>query len=98
MNFFQILILNTMQGSCDTDWDVDKYRSDHEPRHHWELRRRFLVQNKGRFPEDRLVCLAQTFANIEFMGCRYPKDTMDLVELLAFGIVQVAYFLIRDTF
>ena len=20
-----------MEGSCDTEWDVDKYKSDHEP-------------------------------------------------------------------
>ena len=33
--------------------------------------------------EDRLVSLAQTFANIEFMGCRYPKETMDTVEELS---------------
>ena len=77
-----------MSSSLDTSWDVDKYFSPHEPSHHWELRKKFLVQNKDRYPEDRLVCLAQTFANIEFMGCRYPKETMDEVEELAFGIVQ----------
>jgi hypothetical protein len=60
-----------MEGSAETNWDVDTYKSDHEPEHHWALRRKFLETNKGRFPEDRLVCLAQTFANIEFMGCRY---------------------------
>lgn len=69
-------------------FDPDKYYSPYEPKHHWELRKKFLVQNMGRFSEERLVCLAQTFANIEFMGCRYPKDTMDLVEELAFGVVQ----------
>merc|ERR1719471_118125 len=25
---------------------------------------------------------------MEFLGCRYPKETMDLVEELSFGIVQ----------
>ena len=54
----------------DTSWDVDKYYNPHEPKHHWALRRKFLESNKGRYTEDRLVCLAQTFANIEFMGCR----------------------------
>merc|ERR1712141_67216 len=74
--------------ALDTSWDVDKYRSDHEPSHHWELRRKFMESNKGRYPEARLVGLAQVFGNIEFMGCRYPKETMDLVEELAFGIVE----------
>ena len=56
--------------SAVADFDVEKYRSDHEPKQQWELRRRFMVVNMGRFSEERLVCLAQTFANIEFMGCR----------------------------
>ena len=59
-----------MQGSEDTNWDVDKYKSDFEPEHHWELRRKFMETNKGRFSEERLVCLGQVFANSEFMGCR----------------------------
>jgi hypothetical protein len=72
----------------DSEWDVEKYFSPHEPTHHWELRKQFMVNNKGRFEEERLVCLAQTFANIEFMGCKYPKETMELVEEMAYGIVQ----------
>ena len=72
----------------DTEWDVEKYFSPHEPKHHWELRKQFMINNKGRYDEERLVCLAQTFANIEFMGCRYPKETMELVEEMAYGIVQ----------
>ena len=64
-----------------SDWDVDKYKSPHEPSHQWALRRKFMLQNKDRFPEIKVVCLGQTFANIEFMGCRYPKETMELVEV-----------------
>lgn len=70
------------------NFDANKYYCKHEPSHHWELRKKFMELNMGKFPEDRLVCLAQTFANIEFMGCRYPKETMELVEELAFGVVQ----------
>ena len=47
-----------------------------------------METNKGRFPEDRLAGLGYVFANVEFMGCRYPKETMELVEELAFGVVQ----------
>ena len=72
----------------DTNWDVNKYHTPHEPTHHWELRKKFMEENKGRYSEERLVGLGQVFANIEFMGCRYPKVTMDLVEEMAFGIVQ----------
>ena len=47
-----------------------------------------LVDALYRYDELKVVCLGQTFANIEFMGCRYPKETMELVEELAFGVVQ----------
>ena len=59
-----------MVGSFDTDWDVNKYKSNIEPNHQWELRKEFMESNKGRFPEERLVGLGQVFANMEFMGCR----------------------------
>ena len=72
----------------NTDWYVDKYFSPHEPTHHWELRKKFMINNKGRFDEERLVCLAKTYANDEIMGWRYTLDKMELDEELAYGIVQ----------
>jgi hypothetical protein len=54
----------------DTHWEIQKYKTPHEPNYQWELKKKFMEHNKDRLPEDRLVCLAQTFANIEFMGCR----------------------------
>ena len=33
------------------------------------------------------VGLAQTFGNMEFLGCQYPKETMDQINELSFGIV-----------
>ena len=56
--------------SVNTNWDVSKYKSPYEPEYQWELRKKFIELNKDRFCEERIVCLAQTFANIEFMGCR----------------------------
>lgn len=56
--------------SFDTSWDVDKYKSEYEYEEHWHFRRQFLVVHKNKFPEDRLVCLAQVFFNVEFLGCR----------------------------
>jgi hypothetical protein len=62
--------------SFDTNWDVSKYRSGHEPNYQWQLRKKFMELNKDRMPEDRLVCLAQTLANIEFLGCRSVSRKM----------------------
>ena len=52
------------------NFDPDKHRDPHEPEHHWALRRRFLEHNMGRYSEEKLVSLAQVFANMEFLGCR----------------------------
>ena len=79
---------SNMDTTIDTNWDVDKYQSPYEPKQHWELRRKFMESNKSKYPEERLVGLGKAFSNIELMGCKYPKITMDLVEELAFGIVQ----------
>ncbi|KAJ8920840.1 hypothetical protein NQ315_015632 [Exocentrus adspersus] len=65
-----------MTQTYPTNWDIDKYRDDTEPEHHWELRREFMSVHKGKFPEDYLVALARTFTNMEFMGCVYPAPVM----------------------
>lgn len=69
--------------SFDTDWDIDFYKTDYESDEHWELRRAFIEAHKDKFPENELVCLAQVFTNIEFLGCRYPTQTMERVAALS---------------
>ncbi|XP_023330843.1 uncharacterized protein LOC111703196 isoform X2 [Eurytemora carolleeae] len=70
------------------DWNVDKYRSSHEPTHHWELKKAFMESIKHQYSEQEVVCLAQTLGNIEFMGCTYPHDTMVLIRELSVGVVE----------
>lgn len=69
--------------SFPTDWDIDYYKTDYESDEHWELRRAFIEKHKSSFPENELICLAQVFTNVEFLGCRYPDDTMRKVALLS---------------
>ncbi|CAK1593217.1 unnamed protein product [Parnassius mnemosyne] len=69
--------------SFDVTWSIEKYRDDHESEEHWELRKAFMERWKHDFPEERLVCLARVFANIEFMGCRYPVQLMQEVSRLS---------------
>ncbi|XP_055679053.1 partner of xrn-2 protein 1-like [Lutzomyia longipalpis] len=71
-----------------TNWDIDSYRASYESDEHWELRRRFMEVHKEKFGEEELVCLAQTFTNIEFLGCRYPSDTMKLVAELSKDVAK----------
>ena len=71
-----------------TDWSVEELRSPHEPKHHWGLKKAFVERHKADIPRDRLMCLAQTLANIEFMGCWYPPETMEQVKELSRGLVE----------
>ncbi|XP_071872575.1 NF-kappa-B-repressing factor [Bombus fervidus] len=77
-----------MKMSGEDDWDVERYKTEHECDEHWELRRRFLLAHKDKFPEDELVCLAQVFVNVELLGCRYPLKTMELIAELGQDIVD----------
>lgn len=74
--------------SFNTDWDVDYYKTDYESDEHWELRRAFITAHKDKFPENELVCLAQVFTNIEFLGCRYPALTMQRVAELSKDVAE----------
>lgn len=75
-------IKNTSED-FSTDWDVEKYRRDYESEEHWQLRKRFMDMHKDKFREEKLVCLAQVFTNMEFMGCKYPAETMRMVAELS---------------
>ena len=56
--------------------EIEKFKSCHEPKHQWELKKKFMMAHKDSFHLTELVGLAQTFGNIEFLGCTYPQDTM----------------------
>ena len=66
------------------DDDLSQYRSVHEPSHHWHLKKRFIQKHRGDFNLPDLIALAQTFGNIEFLGCTYPPGTMKQVDYLIF--------------
>ncbi|XP_073965086.1 uncharacterized protein [Choristoneura fumiferana] len=74
--------------SFDVNWDVDKYREDHECEEHWELRKAFIERWKHEYSEERLICLARVFSNMEFMGCRYPTEVMQEVTRLSQEVAQ----------
>ncbi|KAK9511433.1 hypothetical protein O3M35_000090 [Rhynocoris fuscipes] len=82
----------------DTSWNVDKYKSQHELDHEWKLKRKFLLANKGKYDENRLISLAQIFVNIHFLGCKYAEPVMQLIKKLSEGIVEKAEKWDRQTF
>lgn len=79
---------NQSDNEFSTDWDVEKYRREYESEEHWQLRKRFMELHKDKFPEDKIVCLAQVFTNMEFMGCKYPSETMHMVAELSKDVAK----------
>ncbi|KAK4008511.1 partner of xrn-2 protein 1 [Daphnia magna] len=71
----------------EDDWEVEKYRNKFEPDEQWELKKKFMETHKSLFPEDRVVCLAQVLVNMEFLGTKYPAETMKTVAELSEEIV-----------
>ncbi|CAK1547907.1 unnamed protein product [Leptosia nina] len=41
------------------------------------------MEHKDNFEEQELITLAQLYTNIEFLGCRYPQETMKKIAKLA---------------
>ena len=49
----------------------------------------FLEAYWNKIPENELHCLAQTFINVELLGCKYPPETMKQIVELANNIQEV---------
>lgn len=52
----------------------------------------FLESHWDKFEEQEILCLAQVFVNVEFLGCKYPLETMTQVAQLAEQIPEVKSF------
>lgn len=39
----------------ESEWDVDKYKTDYECEEHWELKKSFIEKNKSLFNEDEII-------------------------------------------
>uniref|UniRef100_A0A161MQI0 Nf-kappa-b-repressing factor n=1 Tax=Triatoma infestans TaxID=30076 RepID=A0A161MQI0_TRIIF len=50
--------------------------------------KKFLLAHKDKYAEDRLVCLAQLFCNVYFLGCKYAEPVMELLDSLSKGITE----------
>ena len=56
--------------NMEEDWDIEKYHNYFEPEEQWEMKKKFMEENKSMFTEERVVCLAQVLVNVEFLGTR----------------------------
>ena len=46
------------------DWDVDKYQSPTEPRHHWAIKKKFMEAHKDRYQ----LTTSEQFSSLCFSG------------------------------
>uniref|UniRef100_A0A182QVM3 G-patch domain-containing protein n=1 Tax=Anopheles farauti TaxID=69004 RepID=A0A182QVM3_9DIPT len=74
--------------SAESPLNIDEYRNPHEDDDHWLLRRAFLEKNQHILPEDKLLCLAQVYMNIQLYQCLYPAEIMQQVEKLSEGLAK----------
>jgi hypothetical protein len=54
----------------------------------WEARREFIEANRGTIPIEQLDALSMVWANMKFLGCRYPGPTEDRVQQLEAGCTR----------
>lgn len=57
-------------GGCTEEWNITDYCDPVQPPNQWALKKAFMEAYKSRYPKDRLLALANTFSNIEFLGSR----------------------------
>ncbi|XP_046847683.1 uncharacterized protein LOC124441278 [Xenia sp. Carnegie-2017] len=48
----------------------------------WQARRFFIEKHRGSVPLEQLDAMSMVWANMKFLGCRYPKATEEKLEML----------------
>lgn len=72
--------------------DFEQYRKPYELDEHWQLRKTFLETYQHKYELNRLLCLAQTFINVEILGNTYSDDVMAEIKQLADNLDCVEQF------
>ena len=60
----------TDENQSTTAFDVDRYRLVNESDQQWVYRKQFIEAFRFDYNEERLLCLAQCYANTKCLGCR----------------------------
>lgn len=60
-------------------YNIEKYHNSFDSDEHWFLKKEFFMAHKDKFPEDRLVCLAQLYINVTILRCKYSDILMQQI-------------------
>ncbi|CAI9716137.1 NF-kappa-B-repressing factor-like [Octopus vulgaris] len=66
--------------------NIESFRNEVESDKEWRLRRKFIENNKNKYPVDRLICLSMCYINHVSYGVTYPAGVMKLVKHLSEGL------------
>ena len=58
-----------MSQNQKSNFDVNSYRNPYESNTEWRMRRRFISAHYDKLDEDRLICLANCYVNVDLYGC-----------------------------
>lgn len=72
--------------------EINAQRKSWELDDHWQLRNAFMTTYCDTFPADKLLCLAQTFVNVETLGVKYSPEVMEEIERLAENVPNLAEY------
>jgi len=75
---------DVISSSRKFDDEIEKFRDPWESATHWHARKMFITENWSKYSDnvDRLTCLSTAWANVHFMGNRYPVKTMKEIRLM----------------
>ncbi|CAF0792321.1 unnamed protein product [Adineta steineri] len=64
-------------------FNVDKFRLTNESDQQWFYRKQFIQAYRNDYNEERLLCLAQCYANTKCLGCKYSEPLKSLLDQLS---------------
>ena len=94
---------------ASTSLNFDRFRLSNESDQQWQHRKQFIETFRFEYNEERLLCLAQCYANTKCLGCRRKElietETMGLlfrqilraVEILARSTVRETVQFVSQT-
>lgn len=62
------------QLSTASTFDAERYRLANESDQQWFHRKQFIESFRFEYNEERLLCLAQCYANTKCLGCKSMKQ------------------------
>ncbi|CAF0749245.1 unnamed protein product [Adineta ricciae] len=64
-------------------FDVNKFRLSNESDEQWFYRKQFIEAYRFEYNKERLLCLAQCYANTKCLGCKYSEPLKSLLDQLS---------------